>query len=165
MIATQGGIPTFAARSPHMKKILDSQRLLGSTSKSDLKELNTLYKSLMKKHHPDKFTDEAEKAEAEAMSTRIIEAYHFLVSIAPETHEQQKEEYEQLTSTSSIATWEYKAEVLAVHFADGTEWEYFQVPRNVYNKFVAADASLRFARRHIFHSYRRRRVKKAGAAE
>lgn len=146
-----------------MKKILDSRRLLGSTPKSDLKELAQLYKSLMKKHHPDKFTDEKEKAEAEAMSTHIIDAYHFLVSIAPETHEQNKEEYEQLTSNSPISNWHYKAQVLQVYFADGTEYEYFNVPQNVYNKFIAADGNLRFARRHIFHSFTRRRVKKAKA--
>lgn len=146
-----------------MKKILDSRRLLGSTAKSDLKELATLYKSLMKKHHPDKFTDEAEKAEAETTSTRIIDAYHFLVSIAPETHETNKEEYETLTSASPISNWQYKAQVLLVYFADGTEYEYFGVPQNVYNKFIAADGNLRFARRHIFHSYTRRRVKKAKA--
>jgi curved DNA-binding protein CbpA len=146
-----------------MKKILDSRRLLGATPKSDLKELGSLYKGLMKTHHPDKFTDEAEKHEAEAMSTRIIDAYHFLVSIAPETHELNKDEYEKLTTSSPISNWHYKAQVLQVYFADGTEYEYFNVPQNVYNKFVNNDANLRFARRHIFHVFPRRRVKKASA--
>lgn len=144
-----------------MKKILDSRRLLGSTPKSDLKELSSLYKSLMKQHHPDKFTDPAEKEAAESMSTQIIDAYHFLVSIAPETHERDKDEYEQLTSTVPIRNWHYKAQVLQVYFTDGTEFEYYNVPQNMYNKFVNNDGNLRFARRHIFHSFTRRRVKKA----
>lgn len=146
-----------------MKKILDSRRLLGATVKSDLKELAALYKSLMKKHHPDKFTDETEKAEAEAISTKLIDAYHFLVSIAPETHETNKEEYEALISSSPISNWNYKNQVLQLIFADGTEYEYFGVPENVYKKFLAADGNLRFARRHICTTFSRRRMKKAVA--
>ena len=53
-----------------------------------------------------------------------------------------------------------KAQVLQVYFSDGTEYEYYNVPQNVYNKFVNNDGNLRFARRHIFHSFTHRRVKK-----
>jgi DnaJ-class molecular chaperone len=69
-----------------MKKIVDYRKLLGVTKEAELQELKTVYRSLMKTWHPDKFNDNADlKLEAEEKSKTIIEAYHFLVSIAPET--------------------------------------------------------------------------------
>lgn len=144
-----------------MKKIIDSRRLLGATMKTDLKELAVLYKKLMKEHHPDRHpTDEARRHEAEEMSKHVIESYHFLVSIHPETHAQNAEAYER-TIAQPITDWHYKSQTLHVSFADGSAREYFGVPQNVYNKFVNNDANSRFARRHIFHSYAHRQVKKA----
>ena len=87
-----------------MKKILDYRKLLGVNKASDLQELKTVYRSLMKNWHPDKFQDSAEsKVEAKEKSKTIIEAYHFLVSIAPETHSRSLAEYKLTTTTSNIA--------------------------------------------------------------
>lgn len=143
-----------------MKKILDSRKLLGATVKTDLKELALLYKSLMKTHHPDRHQDEAKRAEAEEMSKHIIDAYQFLVSISPETHALNAEQYERTTSSSAITDYHYKSQTLNMTFADGSVHDYFGVPQNVFNKFVNNDANLRFARRHICNSYTRRMVKK-----
>lgn len=147
-----------------MKKIIDSRRLLGATAKSDLNELSKLYKTLMKTHHPDRFTDEAERLNAEETSKHVIEAYHFLVSISRETHAKNEEEYERTISTSPIKDWHYKAQTLHVTFGDGSIHEYFSVPSNVYNKFINTDANPRFARRHIFNSFTRRRISGPTAA-
>lgn len=144
-----------------MKKIIDSRNLLGASPKSDLKELGLLYKALMKAHHPDKFQDEGERQQAEDTSKHIIDAYHFLVSIHPDTHALNKEEYDQLTATKAITDFHYKAQTLHATFADGSVYEYYSVPVKVYNKFVNNDGNLRFARRHILHSYTYRRIKKA----
>jgi curved DNA-binding protein CbpA len=151
------GYPTFA---PAMKKILDSRRLLGATVKTDLKELNLLYKKLMKEHHPDRFpTDEARRHEAEETSKHVIDAYHFLVSIHPDTHAQNSAAYE-ATIATPIIDWHFKSQTLHVNFGDGSAFEFYGVPQNVYNKFVNNDGNSRFARRHIFHTYTRRQVKK-----
>jgi len=108
----------------------------------------------MKTWHPDKFNDNAEaKLEAEEKSKTIIEAYHFLVSIAPETLSQTAVEYGQTTAGSGILDFEYKAQVLKIYFADGNAYEYFDVPKEVYRKLVNADSPGRFARRHIFNAY------------
>ena len=146
------------------KKILDSRKLLGSTVKTDLKELNNLYKGLMKKHHPDRFQDEGERHQAEETSKHIIDGYHFLVSIHPETHATNKEDFERTASTSVISDWRYKSMTLHLIFGDGSEYEYFGVPQNVYNKFVNNSGNLRFARRHILSVYTYRRVKKTSEA-
>lgn len=143
------------------KKILDSRKLLGATAKSSLKELNDLYKGLMKKHHPDRFQDEAERHQAEETSKHIIDANQFLVSIHVETHASNAEEFERTTTGSVISDWRYKAMTLHLIFGDGSEYEYFGVPQNVYNKFVNNSGNLRFARRHILTTYTYRRVKKA----
>jgi molecular chaperone HscB len=141
-----------------MKKILESRRALGATAGSDLAELSRLYKTLMKQHHPDRFTDEAERNQAEETSKLLIEAYHFLVSINDETHDKNTEEYERTIGNAPITDWQYKAQVLNVKFGDGSAYEYFGVPANVYNKFLNTNGNPRFARRHIFTSYTRRRV-------
>ena len=137
-----------------MKKIVDYRKLLGVNEAAELQELKTVYRTLMKNWHPDKFQDSIEsKLEAEEKSKIIIEAYHFLVSIAPETRKQSLEEYTLTTTTSNIADFEYKSQVLTVNFFDGSIYEYFDVPKAVYVKLVNADSPGRFARRHIFNSY------------
>lgn len=137
-----------------MKKIVEYRKLLGVTEATELQELKTVYRSLMKNWHPDKFQDSAEsKLEAEEKSKTIIEAYHFLVSIAPETRNQSLQEYTLTTTTSSIADFEYKSQVLKMTFMDGSIYEYFDVPKAIYVKLVNADSPGRFARRHIYNEF------------
>jgi len=144
-----------------MKKIVDYRRLLGVTEDAELNELKSVYRGLMKTWHPDKFQDSEEsKLEAEEKSKTIIEAYHFLVSIAPETRQQSFAEYTLTTTTSNIADFEYKSQVLKVYFLDGNEYEYFDVPKAVYVKLINADSPGRFARRHIYNEYVYRSVNK-----
>ena len=113
----------------------------------------------MKEWHPDKFQDdEARKSEAEIKSKEIIAAYHFLVSISPETNKQNLEEYTRTINTSGIDDFMYKGQTLKVTFQDGSVYEYFGVPKNVYNKLINSSTQARFARRHIFDSYTYRKV-------
>ena len=137
-----------------MKKIVDYRKLLNVTEAAELLELKTVYRSLMKTWHPDKFAENPElKLEAEEKSKTIIEAYHFLVSIAPETRNQSFAEYTLTTTTSAITDFEYKGQVLTFYFADGNSYEYFDVTKEVYRKLINADSPGRFARRHIFANY------------
>jgi len=130
-----------------------------------LQELKSVYRSLMKNWHPDKFLDHAEKLEAEEKSKYIIEAYHFLVSIAPETRAQSFADYTLTTTTSAILDYEYKQQMLSIKFTDGNAYEYFDVPKAVYVKLVNADSPGRFARRHIYNEYVYRSVSKLVASE
>ncbi|MBP8824399.1 MAG: KTSC domain-containing protein [Flavobacteriales bacterium] len=144
-----------------MKKITDSRKLIGATGTTSLKELNTLYKGLMKSHHPDRFPDDEQKRhEAEEFSKHLIDAYKFLESIHPETHVKDSAEFEQ-TVASNISNWHYKSLTLHITFGDGSNYEFYGVPQKVYNKFVGTDGNTRFARRHIFTVYTYR---KAGGA-
>ena len=137
-----------------MRKIVDYRKILGVDKNAELQELKTVYRSLMKNWHPDKFTESEEsKLEAEEKSKTIIEAYHFLVSIASETRLQTLEDYKLTTTTSGIADFEYKNQILTVSFADGSIYEYFDVPKAVYVKLINADSPGRFARRHIYNNY------------
>lgn len=148
-----------------MKKIIDYRKLLGVNKDAELQELKTVYRSLMKTWHPDKFQDNADaKLEAEEKSKTIIEAYHFLVSIAPETLQQSAEEYTNTTAGSGILDFEYKQQVLKIYFADGNTYEYFDVPKEVYRKLINADSPGRFARRHIFNTYVYRSINKLVAS-
>ncbi len=144
-----------------MKRINEFRKLLGATRDTELKDLKTTYRNLMKDCHPDKFFDNAElKEQAELRSKEIIEAYHFLVSIAPETIEQTESEYKLTLSTAGIADYNYEKSVLKVTFTDGHVYEYFGVPRNIYIKLVNSDSCARFIRRHISESYTYRSISK-----
>jgi DnaJ-class molecular chaperone len=144
-----------------MKRIIEYRRLLGVDKSADLKELKTIYRNFMKDWHPDKFQSDEEKAAAEERSKAFIEAYHFLVSIAPETQEQKLEEYTTTITSSKITDFQYKGTTLQVYFTDGSAFEYFGVPRNIYLKLVNTDSRDRFARRHIYHAFIYRKVTKA----
>lgn len=136
-----------------MKKITDYRKLLEVSEEATLAELKSIYRGLMKTYHPDKFQDEVEKANAEETSTKMIEAYHFLVSIAPETRTQNLPAYTETVTNSNIQDFEFKSQVLTVEFLDGNTYEYFDVPKAIYVKLVNADSRGRFARRHIFNEY------------
>lgn len=147
-----------------MKKIVESRKLLGVDKTVELKELKTIYRNVMKDWHPDRFPDNPEaRIAAEEKSKALIEAYHLLVSVAPETHAQQLEKYTEVISASRIVNFQYKNQTLEINFADGSSYEYFGVPKNVYGKFLNSDTPDRFARRHIYHTYVYRMVTKANA--
>lgn len=148
-----------------MKKVGDYRKTLGVTKATELKEIKTIYRGLMKDWHPDKFSADAEKhAEAEEKSKEIIEAYNFLLSIAPETLEHAKDEYIQTTTLSNIQDFQFKDAILRIDFFDGSAYEYFDVPRAMYIKLVNADSPGRFARRHIFNAFPYRNVAKLATA-
>jgi molecular chaperone HscB len=144
-----------------MKKITSYRALFGATKTTELAELKKTYRNLIKEWHPDKIQDdEAKKEEAAIKSKVIIEAYDLLVSIAPETHAANLEEYTKLISTSIIEDFDYKAGTLKIIFPDNVVYEYFGVPENTYVKFVNAPSIARFAKRHIYNSFTFRNVSK-----
>jgi len=149
-----------------MKKILDYRKLLGVTKTTEVKELKTIYRNFMKECHPDKFHDnETLKLEAEEKSKKVIEAYHFLVSIAPETIANELPAYTNTLTTCGIADFDYKSQILTVTFADGSVYEYFEVPKATYQKLVNADSQSRFLRRHISTTFVYRNITKTEVAE
>ncbi len=147
------------AEKLEMRKIIEHRKLLGVGKDVTLSELKSLYRNFMKEYHPDRIQDNEElKLEVEEKSKRIIEAYHFLVSIAPETQEATIEEYNLTTSSVNIADITYQGKRLRIDFQDGSGYEYFGVPENTYVKLVNADSQGRFARRHIYTSFLYRKV-------
>ncbi|SHG38318.1 DnaJ domain-containing protein [Chryseobacterium oranimense] len=147
-----------------MKKLGEYRKLLEVDKTVTLKELKTIYRNTMKDTHPDKFiNDEAGKLEAEEKSKSIIEAYHFLVSINPETQEKYKEEYTETITKSNIQDFYLEKAVLKVQHLNGNMYEYLGVPRNTYIKMVNSDSPSRFARRHIYGSFIYRKAGEAMA--
>ena len=148
-----------------MKKIGDYRKLFEAEKDIDLKDLKVKYRSLMKEYHPDKFPGNTElRAEAEEKSKEIIEAYHFLVSIAPETVEHTREDYKKTISTAGVVDFDFENQTLKVSFGDGHAYEYFGVPHKTYVKMVNSDSYGRFLRRHIADSFLYRSVNKRVAA-
>lgn len=144
-----------------MKRINEYKKLFNVEADTDLKTIKSTYRNLVKEWHPDKFQEEDDKAEAEHRSRQIIDAYHFLVSIAPETLAANQEEYDQTITESNIADFKHKGLLLEVTFLDGTTYEYFGVPKTMYVKMVNTDKLMRFARRNIFNAYLYRKTKKS----
>lgn len=148
-----------------MKKIVEYRTMLGVTKTATLKELKTIYRNSMKDIHPDTIADADERHAAEEKSKNFIEAYHFLVSIAPETLDKTKTEYVQTTTVSPILDFYLENQTLYIHFADGSSYEYFGIPKNTYIKMINAESPARFARRHIYGNFLYRSASKIVSAE
>lgn len=147
-----------------MQRIINHRKLLNVSPDANLEELKVTYRSLMKEWHPDKFLEGDERRlEAELKSKAIIEAYHFLVSVSKETHAINAEQYER-NIASGVNDFLYKGQTLKMTFHDGSVYEYFGVPKNVYNKLLSSTTITRFGKRHIFHSYVYRNLTKAAVA-
>ncbi|HET8854535.1 MAG TPA: KTSC domain-containing protein [Salinimicrobium sp.] len=144
-----------------MKRINEYKKLFQVEKNIELKQLKTTYRNLVKEWHPDKFMDgDAGREEAEVMSRKIIDGYHFLVSIAPETLAANEEDYNKTISEAGIADFHHKGNVLEISFTDGTTYEYFGVNKALFIKFINSDKRVRFAKRNFFHSLVYRKSKK-----
>ncbi|AMA50699.1 MULTISPECIES: KTSC domain-containing protein [Flavobacterium] len=137
-----------------MKRVVEYRKLLEVDKNVTLKELKTIYRNAMKEVHPDKFAnDEAGRILAEEKSKDIINAYHFLVSIANETRDKNLPEYQEMIVNSPIVDFYLEKQVLFVTYHNGMTYEYIGVPKNVYIKMINADSPNRFAKRHIYGEY------------
>ena len=148
-----------------MKRINQFKKLFKIEGEIILKDLKTTYRTLVKEWHPDKFVDPVEKEEAEALSVKIIEGYHFLVSIAPETKEANLEEYTKTITLSKVEDFKHKSMLLEITFTDGNTYEYFGVNENLFHKFVNAEKRHVFGRKRIYTTFLYRKSKKAVEAE
>lgn len=137
-----------------MKKISEYRKLLGVNAAASLSDLKTTYRSLVKEWHPDRHQPDSDAhKEAELKSAAIIEAYHFLVSIAPETKAAGLAAYTETVGAAAVTKIEFEKGVLEIKFSDGSSYEYFGVPKDLYLKLIYAPVPTRFARRHIAHQY------------
>jgi DnaJ-class molecular chaperone len=144
-----------------MKRINEYKKLFSVEADIELKPLKKKYRDLVKEWHPDKFQAGDElKAEAELQSRKIIDGYHFLVSIAPETIEANLDSYTETINTHGIADFQHKGLVLEITFLDGTTYEYFGVTKQVYIKMVNSNKLNRFAKRSIYPNYTYRMSKR-----
>ena len=149
-----------------MKRINEYKKMFQVEGEIELKPLKSTYRNLVKEWHPDKFHKGDPMAEeAELKSQQIIDGYHFLVSIAPETKAAQLEDYTKTINESGIADFQHKSQTLEVTFMDGSTYEYFGVNKKLYLKFLNSDKQLRFAKRNIFSSVLYRKSKKEMKAE
>ncbi|WP_397445893.1 KTSC domain-containing protein [Polaribacter sp. R77954] len=146
-----------------MKRIKQYKKLFNVEGAIDLKELKKTYRGLVKEWHPDKFQDEVKKAEAEEISTEIIDGYHFLVSIAPETKAANLDAYKTTITQFQVADWHHKSMLLEVTFTDGNTYEYFGVNKILFGKFVNAKSMNNFGKRNIFNKFLYRKSMKASA--
>ena len=141
-----------------MKRITEFRKLYEADRSTSLDELKKKYRSLVKEYHPDKFTDEEKKAEVEVISKKVIEGYHFLVSISPETAQSSKEVYQTSITSSQLLDFNYKNLVLRLDFSDGNSYEYFGVSKDIYTKLCQSDQQARFVRRKVCDSFTYRKV-------
>lgn len=146
--------------SEDMKRVAQYRKVFESAEETTLKELKKKYRDLVKEWHPDKFQSGDPKAkEAELKSQEIIEAYHFLVSIAPETRQANQAEYAEALA-SGLSDFKHKGLLMEVTFANGATYEYLGVNEKLFIQFYNADKPMRFGKRKIFSSFLYRKTKK-----
>lgn len=145
-----------------MKRINEYKKLFQVTGELDLKTLKKTYRELVKEWHPDKFQDgDDRKLEAEIMGQKVVDGYHFLVSIAPETKAANLEEYTKTINACGIENYKHKGLLLEISFTDGSVYEYFGVTPALFKKLINSDKQVRFAKRSIYNSFIYRKSKKA----
>ena len=144
-----------------MKRINEYKKLFGVESEVELKALKKSYRNLVKEWHPDKFQDgDALQEEAEIKSRKIIDGYHFLVSMAPETKALNLENYTSTITNSSIADYIHKGMLLKITYTDGSAYEYFGVTKQLYIKMNNSPKLSRFAKRSIYAKFPYRMTKR-----
>ncbi len=144
-----------------MKRINQYKKLFNVEKEIELKTLKTTYRNLVKEWHPDKFQEgDPKREEAEVQSRTIIDGYHFLVSIAPETIAANSAAYTETITKSGIADYMHKGLLLEITFLDGTTYEYFGVTKPVYLKMINSNKLNRFAKRSIYPNYTYRKSKR-----
>ena len=144
-----------------MKRINEYKKLFGVEKEVELKPLKKSYRNLVKEWHPDKFLNgDPLQEEAEVQSRRIIDGYHFLVSIAPETKESNLGVYTKTITNSDIEDYKHKGLLLEITFLDGSTYEYFGVTKQIYIKMVNSNKLNRFAKRSIYPNYIYRKSKR-----
>jgi hypothetical protein len=145
-----------------MKRINEYKKLFGVETEVELRTLKKTYRNLVKEWHPDKFQNgDSLQEEAEINSRKIIDGYHFLVSIAPETIASNLDAYTDTITNSGIADYVHKGLLLEITFQDGTTYEYFGITKQVYIKMINSNKLNRFAKRAIYPNYTYRMVKRA----
>jgi hypothetical protein len=123
-----------------MKRINQYKKLFQIEDQIELGALKSTYRSLVKQWHPDKFQDgDPMQAEAAIMGREITDGYHFLVSIAPETIEANRSEYEQVIMECGIVDYKHKGLLLEITFTNGDSYEYFGVNANLFKKFITVE--------------------------
>lgn len=144
-----------------MKRIHEYKKLFGVEKEIDLKFLKKSYRNLVKEWHPDKFQDgDPLQQEAEMQSRKIIDGYHFLVSMAPETKEKNSLAYTETITNAGISDYQHKGLLLEITFTDGTTYEYFGITKPVYQKMVNAGNLNRYAKRNIYPKFSYRKSKR-----
>ena len=144
-----------------MKRIAEYKKLFGVEKEIDLKTLKATYRNLVKEWHPDKFQEgDVKREEAEVQSRAIIDGYHFLVSIAPETIASNLDAYTETITNSGIADYIHDGLVLEITIVDGTPSEYCGVRKPNYIKMVNSPKLNRFAKRTIYPNYLYRKSKR-----
>lgn len=144
-----------------MKRINEYKKLFGVENEVELTTLKKSYRNLVKEWHPDKFQNgDALQEEAELNSRKIIDGYHFLVSIAPETKALNLDSYTETITNSGIADYNHKGLLLEITFFDGSTYEYFGVTKQVYIKMINSHNLNRFAKRSIYPNYTYRKSKR-----
>ncbi|CAI8403290.1 MAG: Co-chaperone protein HscB [Flavobacteriaceae bacterium] len=144
-----------------MKRIHEYKKLFGVEKEIDLKFLKKSYRNLVKEWHPDKFQDgNPLQQEAEMQSRKIIDGYHFLVSMAPETKEKNSLAYTETITNAGISDYQHKGLLLEITFTDGTTYEYFGITKPVYQKMVNAGNLNRYAKRNIYPKFTYRKSKR-----
>ncbi|MCG2430383.1 KTSC domain-containing protein [Aequorivita xiaoshiensis] len=143
-----------------MKRINEYKKLFGVEKDIELKALKSSYRHLIKEWHPDKFQEgDPLRKEAALNSRKIIDGYHFLVSIAPETKAANLEEFTNTITNIGIADFQHKGMLLEITYLDGSTYEFFGVTRSIYIKMINSDKLNRFARRTIYPKYLYRKSK------
>ena len=83
------------------------------------------------------------------MGQTIIDGYHFLVSIAPETKVANLDEYKDTIMTCGLENYKHKYLLFEIIFTNDAVYEFFGVTPALFKMLINSDKQVRFAKRSI----------------
>ena len=150
--------------------------ILGVNKQSSKKEIKRAYRKLSMLWHPDKFSNDEEKFKnAHIKFIKIVEAYELLENYEPpiiinpqkpadtafKSTKKTKTDGENIgrikVKSSNVFAIGYSrtSKILQVEFKDGSVYEYYEVPENIYEAFMGAASKGKFVRNLYKYKYRK----------
>lgn len=159
-----------------MKTILNDTHfeILGISKSSTKEEIKKAYKTQIKKWHPDKFPNDVKtKLIATEKAKKIIEAYDLLKSYEPHikgkiqskstVNDSDRKSHGTLLNIDLIKVkssnidyigFDVKTETLQIQFNNGNVYQYYNVPKPLFDDLINSSSKGKFAHRFIYFSFK-----------
>ena len=133
--------------------------VLGLIPPSTKQEIKKAFYKLIKKWHPDKFTNDTQKIlEATEKSKIINDAYFNLKNYEPILTFNNVGRIRVKSSNIHSIGYDSKKKILQIQFLNCDVYEYYDVQESIFVELMNAQSKGRYASKYIYYSYRYKKI-------